>query len=63
MLNSYSSYLVVTIKKGFSIMRYVNLDLPSKTLQQQHGTYTAAMVMRLKGYSLEVALCVLAGRK
>lgn len=41
-------------------MRYVNLDLPYLTIQRLHGTYVAALVMRLQGYTVEQAVLLLA---
>ena len=43
--------------------RYVNMKANIKSIQAQHGTHVAALVMRLRGNSLKDALYVLVGRK
>lgn len=39
--------------------RYINIEEPPRRIQEKHGTYLAALVMRIKGQSLAQALFVL----
>lgn len=39
--------------------RYININEPPLTIKKKHGTYLAALCMRLRGYTLEYALSLL----
>ena len=43
--------------------RYINMHDHIKNIQIKHGTHVAAIVMRLRGDSLETALNVLANAR